>query len=233
MKAPPWPRPSRIGILLALVVAIIGCSTVSEEAQSAVEAKWAKELAAFAAADTAHPPRPGGTLFVGSSSFRLWKNLAAAFPERNVINRGFGGSQMHELLALTDRLVTPYAAREIFVYEGDNDLASQKKPARIAREFRKFAEDVHDRQPATTIYFVAIKPSPSRVNLLPQATEANRMIAEYCEGRRWLKFVDVAAPMLDDRGNPRPELFGPDALHLNGAGYELWAKVLRTALESD
>lgn len=216
-----------------MVVAAIGCSTFSEEARSAAETKWAKELAAFAAADAAHPPRPGGTLFVGSSSFRLWTNLAAAFPERNVINRGFGGSQMHELLALTDQLVTPYGAREIFVYEGDNDLADGKKPTRIAQEFHRFADRVHRQQPETTIYYVAIKPSPQRLTLLPQAIEANRVIAEYCQNRPWLKFVDVASPMLDERGNPRRDFFGPDQLHMNQAGYELWAGVLRTAMASN
>lgn len=169
-------------------------------------------------------------LLVGSSSFRLWTNAAAAFPGRRVVNRGFGGSQMHELLALTDRLVWPYAAREILVYEGDNDLAHHKEPAEVAREFRRFAELVHRRQPESTIYFVAIKPSPARVALLPKAISANRMIADYCASRPWLKFIDVATPMLDAQGQPRPELFGPDNLHLNAAGYALWAKVIGDAL---
>jgi len=216
--------------LLPVMLAVHGCGTLDRQVRTAAEARWAKELAAFDAADAANPPPPGGMLFVGSSSFRLWTNLAAAFPERRVINRGFGGSQMHELRALMDRLVWPYAARDIFVYEGDNDLANQREPAGIAREFREFAERVHRRQPASRIFFVAIKPSPARVALLPRAAEANRLIADYCASQSWLKFVDVATPMLDANGRPKPELFGPDQLHLNAAGYALWAQVIRAAM---
>lgn len=100
--------------------ALGGCRAplVNPEQRQAATRKWAAELAAFAAEDTAHPPAPGATLFVGSSSFRLWHDLPQAFPDRHIINRGFGGSQMHDLLALADRLVWPYAPREILVYEG-------------------------------------------------------------------------------------------------------------------
>jgi lysophospholipase L1-like esterase len=218
-------------LMAALAVAGSGCRTVDNDpARTAAAAKWGEELAAFAREDAASPPPPGAMLFVGSSSFRLWTNLAAAFPERRVINRGFGGSQMHELLVLIDRLVWPYDAPEIFVYEGDNDVANGKAPAQLADEFRQFARVVHRRQPDTTIYYVAIKPSPRRVQLLGQMTEANRLIREYCESKSWLRFIDVATPMLEASGKPRPELFGPDELHLNGAGYELWKNLLRAEL---
>ncbi len=225
-------RTSRIliAILIPVVIAINGCGTLDRQVRAAAETNWAKELAEFDAADEATPPPTGGMLFVGSSSFRLWTNLAAAFPERTVINRGFGGSQMHELQALTDRLVSPYAARDIFVYEGDNDLANQKEPGQIAVEFRQFAERAHRRQPSATIYFVAIKPSPARVTLLTKATAANRLIADYCGTKEWLKFVDIATPMLDEEGRPLPELFGPDKLHLNAAGYALWTKIIRSTM---
>ena len=43
-------------------------------------------------------------------------------------------------------------------------------------------------------------------------TAINRLIAEYCAGNSWLKFIDVYAPMLDAQGRPRPELFGADKL---------------------
>ncbi len=215
---------------LGVLVGFASCTTVDEGLRQAATTQWAKELGEFDVADAKAPPQPGGMLFVGSSSFRLWTNVAAAFPERHVINRGFGGSQMHELLALSDRLVIPYAAVEIFVYEGDNDLAKDKAPAQIAKEFREFARRIHQRQPAARIHFVAIKPSPSRANLLPQAKETNRLIAEYCAGNSWLKFIDVYAPMLDAQGRPRAELFGADKLHMNSTGYALWTMVIRREL---
>ena len=230
MNRSAFTRCLRITLGFTVLVALASCTTVDNHLHQAAATKWAKELGAFDVADAKAPPQPGGMLFVGSSSFRLWTNLASAFPERRTINRGFGGSQMHELLALSDRLVLPYAAAEIFVYEGDNDLAKEKAPLQIAGEFREFARRIHQRQPAARIYFVAIKPSPSRVKLMPKAAEANRLIAGYCAGKSWLKFIDVYAPMLDARGRPRPELFGSDNLHMNGTGYALWTRIIRREL---
>jgi lysophospholipase L1-like esterase len=219
----------RIAVVVVLLLAA-GCQTVSREQRAAALEKWRKELDQFARADAGAPPTPGGTLFVGSSSFRLWTNLAAAFPERRVINRGFGGSQMHELLALSDRLVTPYQAREILVYEGDNDLANRKSPEQIMREFRAFTREVHRQDPEAHIYFVAIKASPSRIKLQPLAAKANGLIQEYCASKPRLHFIDVYTPMLDAQGQPRADLFVEDELHLNGAGYAIWTRVIRREL---
>jgi lysophospholipase L1-like esterase len=45
-----------------------------------------------------------------------------------------------------------------------------------------------------------------------------------------MHYVDVTGAMLDRNGQPRPELFGPDSLHMNGAGYAEWTRVIRAAL---
>ncbi len=224
---------ARLALAAAILCSLAGCQTVDTSLREAASRRWAEELAAFDTADATSPPQPGGLLLVGSSSFRLWTNVAEAFPERQVINRGFGGSQMHELLALTERLVWPYAATEILVYEGDNDLANQKTPAQLAREFREFARLVHRHQPAATIFFVSVKPSPKRAHLLMETAAANRLVADYCAQQSWMQFIDVATPMLDSAGKLRPELFGPDALHMNEDGYALWKKVIRAKLGLD
>src|ERR1700739_1186317 len=61
----------------------------------AAQARWQSELNAFAQADREHPPAGGGVLFVGSSTIRMWPDIARDFrQEPVVINRGFGGSTM-------------------------------------------------------------------------------------------------------------------------------------------
>ena len=227
------PSLRRLGKLLVVGIVLAGCPSMGNDWRDAIATRWERELAQFAAADLASPPKPGGLLLVGSSSFRLWTNASAAFPERRVINRGFGGSQMHELLALTDRLVWPYAPAEILVYEGDNDLAHGKAPAIIVEEFRKFAHRVHRRLPEARIRFVSIKPSPSRAHLLTNAAAANAEIKTYCARRPWLGFTDVFTPMLNEEGRPRTELFVADKLHLNADGYALWTSIIRRDLGLD
>ncbi|MEM1220559.1 MAG: G-D-S-L family lipolytic protein, partial [Bacteroidota bacterium] len=59
-------------------------------------------------------------VFAGSSSIRMWTDLAAAFPEHRVINMGFGGSQMSDLLYFLPDLVIRHRPERVYIYEGDN-----------------------------------------------------------------------------------------------------------------
>ncbi len=70
-------------------------------------------------------------VFTGSSSIRTWKNLQEIFPEYQIVNSGFGGSQATDLLAYTDELILQYNPKKVFIYEGDNDLNDHKKPKKI------------------------------------------------------------------------------------------------------
>src|SRR5687768_8455641 len=91
--------------------------------QLAGEAGWEDALASFAAADLKRTPEPGGVLFVGSSSIRLWDNLESEFADARIIKRGFGGSRLSDCVQLLDRLVIRYQPRTVLLYAGDNDLA--------------------------------------------------------------------------------------------------------------
>ena len=93
-------------------------------------------------------------------------------------------------------------------------------------DFDAFVVRVRKDLPDVPILFVAIKPSPARANLLDKAREANAKIEQYAKSHERVTYVDVFTPMLGKDGQPRPELFGPDNLHMNRAGYELWTKVL-------
>jgi lysophospholipase L1-like esterase len=118
----------------------------------------------------------------------------------------------------------------VVLYAGDNDLQGGKSPATVAADFAAFCEKIHASLPATRIIYVSIKPSPSRWNLREKMVETNARIAALCAADARRKFVDVYTPMLDAKGQPRPELFLDDKLHLNRAGYELWTKALAPLL---
>ncbi|WP_186756274.1 SGNH/GDSL hydrolase family protein [Echinicola salinicaeni] len=70
-------------------------------------------------------------LFTGSSSIRKWTDLQEYFPDQTIVNTGFGGSQAHQLLFYADQLILRYQPQNIFIYEGDNDIASGKSPVNI------------------------------------------------------------------------------------------------------
>ena len=193
------------------------------ETREARFARWKSSFNAFAEADRQHAPVPGGVLFVGSSSIRLWDDLEQDFGSLPVVTkRGFGGSRLSDCSDHVARLVLPYRPALIVVYAGDNDLADGATPQEVLASFRAFVDAVREELPDTRIAYLSIKPSPLRVALLERARETNALIAEYSAGAPNLDYIDIYTKMLDAAGQPRRELFGPDLLHLSRAGYALW-----------
>lgn len=196
------------------------------------ELRWRASLQAFAEQDRLSRPQPGGVLFVGSSSIRLWDKLESAFQQQPVIiKRGFGGSRLADCVAFVDRLVLPYQARQVVLYAGENDLDEGATPAEVLLRYERFVQQVLQAAPATRIAFVSIKPSPARESLLPAIQATNRLIKAYTEGHPQLDFIDVHSAMLDEAGRPKADLFGADRLHLNATGYGVWRELIAARLK--
>jgi len=196
------------------------------------QARWRGELDAFAAADRERLPAPGGVLFVGSSTIRMWSRLADDFRQQPVvINRGFGGSTMADCSLFAAELVVRYQPRLVLVYAGDNDLAEGRTPLQVLESFAQFAGTVRAALPDTRIAYISVKPSPSREKLLPGVRETNHIIEAYLQRLPNSDYIDVYTPMLGADGRPRAELFRGDQLHLNDEGYRLWQSVIAGRLQ--
>ena len=218
-------------LALLLILVAVGCSTprAATQAPPGNTAKWEKEITAFEARDKTNPPPKGAILFVGSSSIRFWTNLAKAFPDKQVINRGFGGSEISDSIALADRIIFPYQPRLIVFYAGNNDIANGKSPERVIADFKTFLKLVHAKLPRTRVAYISIHPNPARWHLKDQVEAANQAISGIKDKR--FTFIDIWHPMLGEDGKPRPELFRPDKLHMNEQGYAIWTSIIRPYLE--
>ena len=185
--------------------------------------RWRESFDAFAAADLERSPLPGGVVFVGSSSIRLWRGLEEAFDTPTpIIKRGFGGSRLSDCSSNLELLVLRYKPRLVVVYAGDNDLAEGADPQQVLRRFEAFVEGVRAALPDTRVAYLSIKPSPLRERLMPSAQEANALIARYAATQPAVQFIDLYSKMIGSDGRPRAELYLDDRLHLNDAGYALW-----------
>lgn len=199
----------------------------------AAYARWQSSMDAFAAADQQHLPQSGGVLFVGSSTIRMWTDLREDFRQVPVvINRGFGGSTMADCNYFVKSLVVQYRPRHVMVYAGDNDLAEGRTPAQVLESFQSFVAAVRTALPQTRISYISIKPSPLRAGLVPQAREANALLADYVRTLPHSDYIDVFTPMMQADGTPRTDLFGPDRLHMNDAGYDLWRSVISAYVDA-
>jgi len=192
--------------------------------------RWEKAIAAFEDRDREKPPPKNAILFVGSSSIHFW-DLPKSFPDMDVINRGFGGSQIRDSVHFAPRIVVKNEPRLVVFYAGDNDIALGKDAEQVAADFRAFVKVVHKQLPKTKIAFLSIKPSLQRWSLWDKMQKANSLIEAECKKDGRLIYVDVAKPMLGDDGKPRPDLLGTDGLHLNAKGYEVWAATLKPYLK--
>ena len=187
--------------------------------------RFDSEIAAFEKWDRQNSFPKNAVLFVGSSSIRLW-DLKASFPDLATINRGFGGSQMSDVVRHARRLITPYKPRLIVLYEGDNDLAAKETPEQVAADFDELLKIVRAALPATPLVVIGTKPSPKRWAIIDQQRALNRLLAERCMKDGHATFLDVEKPMLDANGKPKLDLFRDDNLHLNAEGYKLWTTLL-------
>ena len=223
----------RMSLNAAVIVGAVLLGILPAPAQqpaSADSSRWEDDIKKFEAADREHPPAPGGIVFVGSSSIRLW-DLEKSFPDRPVINRGFGGSAMADVAAFADRIVVPYKPKTVVIYSGDNDLANGKSPAQVVGDFQAAVQKIQAALPETRIVVIAIKPSKARWNLAETMREANGWMRAVVDSDPHLAYADVHQAMLTADGKLREELFVADGLHLNAAGYELWTSIVGPLLD--
>jgi len=235
-----------LALLLALAVAACPWSALAADAPAAPAAaapataapaadpaaKWEKDIQAFEKKDKESPPPAGATLFVGSSTFTKWKELEADFKALKAINRGFGGSMLSDLAYYADRIILPYKPRAIVLYGGDNDV-TKKSAEQVFADYKGLVEKIRKALPEAKIYFIAIKPSPARAKVWDKAKAVNQMVKEYAAKTAGLGYIDIVPVMMGADGQPKPELFLADTLHMNRAGYELWIPVIKAAMEKD
>lgn len=192
----------------------------------AASLKWEKEIASIEARDRSNPPPRDGIIFVGSSSIRRWTNLAKAFPDKPVINHGFGGSQICDSVAYAERIVIPQYPRLVVLYAGGNDINAGKTPETVFNDFKAFVKKIETALPATKIAFISSAPNPKRWEQVEKVRRLNHLVEEYIRGDQRLTFINVFPHMLGPDGQPKPDIYVADRLHMNDQGYAIWKEIV-------
>jgi lysophospholipase L1-like esterase len=201
-------------------------------AQSPDPKRWEGTIANFEKQDQKSPPPKNAIVFTGSSSIALWKELAQAFPEFPVINRGFGGSTTPDVNFFVDRIVVSYRPQIVVLYSGSNDIAAKRTPEQVLADFQTFVKKVHASLSEAKVLYVSIHTPPGRVKLVETNRRTNKLIAEECTKTPKLTFVDIHDLMLTKDGQPNLDLYR-DSLHPNAKGYELWKARLTPLLRKE
>jgi lysophospholipase L1-like esterase len=211
------------------VLLLFGCfgSALSQTAPP-----FRKEIDAFKKKDSLQMPAPNSILFVGSSSFTKWTDVQDYFPGYPILNRGFGGSSLPDLIRYAGEVIYPYKPKQIVIYCGENDIAASDTVTAqlVLHRFQTLFGMIRENLGKVPVAFISIKPSPSRWKFEPVILEANKLIKEFLKKEKKTKFINVHDDMLQKDGSVMTDIFIADNLHMNAKGYAIWQPRIRTAL---
>lgn len=195
---------------------------------SAYAQPFIEEIRDFKKGDSIAFPPVKANLFVGSSSLRMWTDIQSYFPGYKIINRGFGGSSLPDVIRYADEIIYPYNPKKIFVYCGENDLAASDTVTAetVTERFKQLFYMIRSKWSKVPVVFISIKPSPSRAHLMPKMVQANQEIKTFLNRQKHTQYIDIYSLMLGADGQPNKELFIGDQLHMNAKGYAIWQKAI-------
>jgi len=190
------------------------------------------DILAFRNQDSLQVPPKNVILFVGSSSFTQWTDVQDYFPKHTIINRGFGGSTLLDVIRYSKEVILTYQPKQIVLYCGENDLASSDTVTAqmVLHRFKQLFKIIRKSDPAVPVAFVSLKPSPNRKHLWPKMEKANQLINAYLRTKMNTSFIDVYHKMFNSDGTVMNDIFIEDDLHMNAKGYAIWKKSIQPYL---
>lgn len=205
---------------------------VAASVQSQENIPFWNEVQSFKKQDSLKFPATNQILFIGSSSFTMWQDVAQYFPKHKILNRAFGGSSLTDLIRFRYDVVYPYQPKQIVMYCGENDFAGSDTVTieMVVQRFKTLFGLIRARYAAVPFVYVSMKPSPSRAHLMPKFAKANNQIQQFLATKSKTSYADVYSSMLKADGTPREDIFIGDNLHMNAKGYAIWKKVLEIFL---
>lgn len=214
---------------------LLACNTNSQpDTRSAATPPFWNDIQNFKKQDSIHFPPKNAILFIGSSSFTKWTDVQQYFPGYKIINRGFGGSTLLDQIRYANDIIFPYQPKQIIIYCGENDLASSDTvtAAMVFDRFKQLFQIIRAKTEAP-IANISMKPSPSRRHLFSKMRQGNQLIKDFLATQKNTVFIDVHQKMLNTLGEPFPEIFLSDSLHMNAKGYAIWQKEIQPYLLKD
>ncbi len=225
---------SRLMKLTAIlfVTLLFFSATNAQKSKTPVTDKWEPEIAAFEKLDQTEKYPDQSILFVGSSSIRLWSTLEDQMAPYPVIQRGFGGSNSPAVAKYIQRIAYPHQFRAVVIFVA-NDITGSPgdlTPKESANTFKEIVKTIRAKYKKQPVFIVEITPSQSRWKQWPLIQQDNALLKSYCEKGKNLYFIETANSYLNEKGEPRNELFREDHLHQNAQGYLIWGKLIKDEL---
>ncbi|MGA9451463.1 MAG: GDSL-type esterase/lipase family protein [Verrucomicrobiia bacterium] len=173
----------------------------------------------------------GAIVFLGDSITQGWDNLAKAFPDFKVANRGIAGDTTRGVLYRLNEDVIDLKPKAVVLLIGTNDIGLGAEPDDVADNIKAIIGALEKSNPHMPIIFCEIMPSNGAEWNRPAATieKVNTLVLKALKGDPQISVCNTWSIYADQNGNCSQSEF-PDLLHPNAAGYALWAKALKPIL---
>jgi lysophospholipase L1-like esterase len=196
---------------------------------------WEPQIRAFEKAEGKRPAPKGSVVFAGSSTIRLWGDLAKDMAPLPTVQRGFGGAKVNDIIHYMDRLITPHEPSLVVLYIGSNDLLDfggnrPKSVEQMQGLYDTLLTRLHDRIPDARLVVLATFPSPLNARRAEQIDAVNEFVRSFAQDKPWLDVLNGNAALMTPEGTPNRSLFRFDRVHLNKKGYARWTQILRPKL---
>jgi len=220
-------------LFLIILLVTLSCSPLKMYQELPEVKAWENEIAKFEFLDKTEQYSSDAIIFAGSSSIRLWTDLAEDMEPFEIIQRGYGGARLSDFAVYADRIFSPHPCSAVVLFIA-NDITGDEKdksPEEVKRLFLNVLKTIRRSHPHVPVFWIGITPTSSRWNAWPEISKANDLISEACQNRNNTYFIRTDYAFLNGNGKPRDELFVADKLHLNREGYKLWAQIIKQEIE--
>ncbi len=191
--------------------------------------RWGSEMNRLDSLNMADNYPENAVMFVGSSYIRLWTNIRTDLKNDQIINRGFGGSNLRDVAYYIDQILDKQKLKALFMYVGNDIVAGgrDKSPDQVLEHFKYVVKKVRAKHPDIPITWLAISPNERRWSAWNQIQEANALIGAYCKESKNMHYINASSHFLGKDGKPITKYFLDDKLHYNPKGYKVWGKAIR------
>jgi acetyl esterase len=171
----------------------------------------------------AQPIPANSIVMLGNSLTEGGKKWSEKLKNPSVVNRGISGDVTEGVLNRVGEICF-YKPKEIYLLIGINDINGGNKT--VEETYPKtinIVKKIHDLSPKTKVYVQSLLPTIHE-NLVSKIDNMNKNLKSNASKYKYT-YIDIHSSFADAKDIMKKELT-TDGLHLQPAGYEVWAKVL-------
>jgi lysophospholipase L1-like esterase len=220
------------GIVSCIAMILLNLNVLAQQAtiDSAVRpAAYNLRLALF----KSYPNSPKDIIFLGNS-ITQGVDWAELLQNPNCKNRGISGDITYGVLERLSE-VTEGKPAKVFVLIGINDIEHNIPDTLIVNNYRRIIRQIKAESPKTKIYFHTLLPVNNEFTQFKKHYNKDEHIAfvnselkKIAEEEK-ITLIDLHPHFLD-ASNKLDKRYTQDGLHLNAAGYQVWAGILKQYL---